>query len=77
MNSIETLTTFLGWCTVINVVFVLGLIVRGRVLKNFSARVFDVPTEEVKTAYMNAFMHYRTAILVFNLAPYLALKIMA
>ena len=76
MASIATLTTFFGWCSVINVGFLVGLVLRGVVLKNLAANVFGVTIEEVKAAYMNAFMQYRNATLVLSVTPYLALKIM-
>ena len=77
MNSIESLATFFGWCTVINIGVLLGLLVRGIVLRKLAARVFNVSEEEVRTAYMNVFMQYRSAILVLNSTPYVALKIMS
>ncbi len=79
MNSIETLATFFGWCTVINIGFLLALLVRGVVMRKLklAESVFGVSDEEVKTAYMNVFMQYRSAILVLNVTPYIALKIMA
>ncbi len=79
MNSIETLATFFGWCTVINIGFLLALLVRGVVMRKLklAESVFGVSDEEVKTAYMNVFMQYRSAILILNVTPYIALKVMA
>ena len=79
MNSIEALTTFFGWCTVINIVILLGLLVRGIVVRKLKLAewAFGVSEEEVKTAYMNVFMQYRSAILILNVTPYIALKVMA
>ncbi len=36
-----------------------------------------VSEEEVKTAYMNVFLQFRSAILILNVTPYIALKVMA
>ena len=79
MSSIETLATFFGWCTVINTVILLGLLVRGIVVRKLKLGelVFGVSEEVVKTAYVNVFVQYRSAILIFNLTPYIALKIMS
>ena len=77
MTSIETLATFFGWCSVINVGFLLALLLRGILVRKLAAKVFDVTTEEVKVAYMNVFMQYRNATLVLSVSPYIALKIMA
>ncbi len=79
MDSIETLATFFGWCTVINIGFLLGLLVRGIVMRRLKLAewAFGISEEEVKTAYANVFIQYRSAILILNVAPYIALKIMA
>lgn len=79
MSSIETLATFFGWCTVINTGILLGLLVRGIVVRKLKLGelVFGVSEEVVKTAYVNVFVQYRSAILILNLTPYIALKIMA
>ena len=77
MASIETLTTFFGWCSVINIGFLLGLLLRGFAVRKLAVKVFDVTAEEVKATYMNVFMQYRNATLVLSVTPYIALKIMA
>lgn len=77
MSSIETLTTFFGWCSVINLVFLLGLLVRGIVIRKLAAKVFGVSEDEVRTVYMNVFVQYRSATLVLSITPYIALRIMA
>jgi hypothetical protein len=76
MTSLEVLATFFGWCTIINIGFMLALVVRGMVVRKLAVRFFGVAEEEVRSAYMNAFMHYRGAVLILNAAPYVALKIM-
>jgi hypothetical protein len=76
VTSIETLATFFGWCTVINAGFMLALLVRGIVARKLAARLFRVSEEEIRTAYMNVFVQYRSAILMLNVTPYIALKIM-
>ena len=77
MASIETLATFFGWCSVINIGFLLGLLLRGLAVRKLAVKVFGVTTEEVKTTYMNVFVQYRNATLVLSVTPYIALKIMA
>ena len=81
MNSIETLTTFLGWCTVIN----FGLMALGVVKLLFiqdwasgvHAKMFGLDAAPVRAAYFQYFVNYKIAILVFNLGPYIALTIMS
>jgi hypothetical protein len=77
VNSIETTATFFGWCSVINIGFMLALLLRGIVVRKIAMRVFGVSEEAVRTAYMNLFLQYRSATLVLSITPYIALKIMA
>ncbi len=79
--TIETLTAFLGWCTLINV----GLLIFSTLMislgaKKFSelhAQMFGLEAADLPLAYFKYLGHYKIAILVFNLVPYLALKIIA
>ena len=81
MISIESLATFFGWCTVINV----GLIFFIMLLWNFfhegiariHAKIFGVTAEEAKVTFFRVFQQYRLALAVLNLVPYVVLKIMA
>jgi len=77
MTSIETLATFFGWCSLINIGFLLALLLRGIIIRKLAAKVFGVTIEAVKAAYMNVFMQYRNATLVLSVTPYIAIKIMA
>jgi Family of unknown function (DUF6868) len=76
MTSLDNITRFLGWCTVINIV-----------LYMFSAAVIVLPSAQI---YVTVFglaeadvLHinyqflaqYKIAIFIFNLVPYIALKI--
>ena len=81
MTSIETLTTFVGWCAVINigvlVVALLPLSVFHEGVGTLSARLFGVTPEEAKVTHFRVFQQYRLAIVVLNIAPYIALRLMA
>ena len=79
MTSVETLAMFFGWCTVINIGFLLGLLVRALVVRKLelAERVFGVSGGEAKTAYMSVYLQYRSGILLLNATPYIALKIMS
>ena len=80
MNSIQTLATFFGWCTVIN--FGLQLfagfawILLKEVVAGFAGALFDVTEAEMKTTFLRVLMQYRAAIVLLNLVPYVSLKIM-
>ncbi len=81
MNSIETLTTFFGWCTVINFgVILLGLLlfsVFHEFAGKLSAKMFGVTNEEAKATFFRVFQQYRLAFVVLKLVPYIALTLMA
>ena len=81
MITIQTIATFFGWCTVINlVVLIVFFIVAsafhdriGRIL----ARLFGVSETAARETMLRVFMQYRLAFAVLNLVPYIALKLMA
>ena len=81
MNSLESLTAFLGWCTIINIgVFMLGsmfLVVWQAPARAIHARMFKLSETELSRAYFQFLGQYKIAIWILNLAPYIALKIMA
>ena len=81
MNSIQTLATFFGWCTVINIVIIVIIFIFFGVLHEFFGRVvssmFGVSEAAAKETLLRALMHYRVLFVVLNLVPYIALKIMA
>ena len=81
MNSIETLATFFGWCTVINIGILLfqkvmlGLFHEG--IGELRAKMFGVTREEAKATIFRFHEQYRLLVAVLNVVPYIALKIMA
>ena len=80
MNSIETLATFLGWCTVINVVALAIVGIMLMLMPNFiagiHARMFGVNKEDLPLAYVHYLGNYKIAIVMLNIVPYIALRIM-
>ncbi len=81
MNSIKSLAKFFGWCTVINIglilLFLLGITVFHEVFVGLTTAIFGVTQEEAKATLFLVFMQFRLAVVVLNLVPYIALKIMA
>ena len=81
MISTETLREFLGWCTAINVAMLLIATIfagpmRGAI-QGIHAKMFALSEEDLALAYFQYVAQYKIAILVFNLAPYLALVMAA
>ena len=79
--TLDQLTAFLGWCTLINIgilAFSAILLMIGK--DTFSAlhgKMFGLDQKDVKVTYYNYLGTYKIAIIVFNLVPYLALRIIA
>jgi len=81
MNSIDTLATFFGWCTVINfgiyLLTVVGLtLFRGMALR-INARIFAITEEEFSRVGFQYVGAYKLAITVLCFTPYVALKIIS
>jgi hypothetical protein len=81
MNSLESLTTFFGWCSVIStgVLFLTSaalLLMRG-LIAGLHARMFGMTEADVSRAYFQYLAHFKIAVIVFNLVPYIALRMMA
>lgn len=80
MNTIDTVTAFLGWCSIFNIaIFVtasLLLIASKDTVSGIHGKLFDLPKEQIKLVYFQYLGNYKIAILIFNLIPYFALKVM-
>lgn len=77
----ETLTELLGWASVINIVLLLittitVVAIRGTISKIHSS-LFGVDEKDLGRAYFQYIAQYKIAIIVLNIAPYIALKIIA
>lgn len=77
--TIETLRIFLGWCSVINIgllgvssIFIVAF--RGASLRVHS-KMFDLDEKYLSQAYFQYLAQYKLAIIVFNVVPYFALRI--
>ena len=79
MISIDTLTAFLGWCTVLNIGMLSLTIFLVTVLKEplikAHVRLFGVNRENLQLSYFQYLGHIKIAIFMLNLMPYIALKI--
>lgn len=78
--TIEQLTEFLGWITVINSGFLLFIFIILTTMKNMiipiHQKILGMSENDLSKAYFQYIAQYKIAISVFNLAPYIALKIM-
>jgi hypothetical protein len=80
MFGINELVTFFGWCTLINSAIYLFSALFIFVFKNFTTNMHSnmsgVSPTELPNLYFNYLGNFKIGILLFNLAPYIALKLM-
>ena len=77
--DIRTLTEFFKWCTIINVaLFILSAIMfiaAPDFIYNWHGQLFHMPREAFDMVLYSFLGLYKVVILVFNLVPYVALRI--
>ncbi|NNE80126.1 MAG: hypothetical protein HKN18_07615 [Silicimonas sp.] len=77
--ELSVVTAIFGWMLVINIVIyglAAGFIVFARDwVSRLEARITGVPAEDWPRIFVDYLSHYKIAIMMFNLAPYLALRI--
>ena len=77
--ELAELTAFFGWMLIINLgIYLLAaafIIFAGDWAARFEARITGVPKEEWPRFFIDYLSRYKIAIMVFNLAPWLALFI--
>lgn len=80
MDSMENLTTFFGWCSVLNIgflvlTFFVVTVMRGTLMRIHSV-LFGVSEADLPGIYFRYLANYQTATLALALFPYIALKLM-
>jgi len=81
MTSLQTVTAFFGWTTLINFVLLAVSTIAVVALRGFISRVhakmFGVDPVDMSRDYVRYIAQYKIAIIVFSLTPYVALKFMS
>ena len=81
MSSIETLTVFFGWCSAINIGLLILASIFLALMRGWATKIhggmFGLGEADLVRQYFQYLAQYKIAIIVFNLVPYIALKIMA
>jgi len=79
MDSLQTARAVLAWSAVLNIglllVAALAVTLVGGPIKRLHAKMFGLSEDDLSRAYFQYLAQYKIAIFVFNLAPYLALRI--
>ena len=80
MNDAQMLSTFLGWCTVINFGVLVFASIMMMLMKDFMSRIHSTLTgvsqADLPALYLQYLGNYKIAIIIFNAVPYIALKVM-
>jgi hypothetical protein len=79
--DLAQVTAVFGWMLVINLgVYLLAaavIVFAGRWAARFEARITGVPVEDWPGIFVDYLSRYKIAIMVFNVAPYVALRIVS
>jgi hypothetical protein len=77
--TLELIRAALGWCTIINWVFLLWwwllLVFAHDLTYRMHSRWFKMTPEEFDAVHYKGMAYYKSAVILLNLAPYLALRI--
>jgi len=81
MNSIDTLATFFGWCTVINIgiylLTVIALTMFRSLVYRINGKIFALREEDVARISFQYVGLYKIAITVLCFVPWVALTLMS
>ncbi|WP_428200064.1 DUF6868 family protein [Aliivibrio salmonicida] len=80
MTNINDITVFFGWCSVINMGFLvfaaLFLTLFNDFIINVHSKILGISSSELPSLYFKYLANYKIGIIIFNLVPYIALKLM-
>lgn len=75
------LQTFLGWCSVINIAFLmftsLFLVLMGETVVGLHAKLFHLEKSAIRESYFKYLANYKVVTLIFNVVPYFAIRLMS
>ena len=78
--DINQITSFLGWCTAINIAILSLTTVFLIIFKEFAikthSKLTGVSPSKLPALYFSYLGNYKIAVLTFNLVPYVALTLM-
>lgn len=81
MMEIESVTAFLGWCVILNLVLLsvsaVLILAFKESISNLHSRLFHIEKSELDKLYFIWLGNYKIANIVFFLVPYMALKIIS
>jgi hypothetical protein len=79
MHDLTLLTEFFGWCLVMNsgiILFTTIILIGFRPqIKTMQSKLFALEKFQLNLVYFKYLAYYKIGIILFNLTPYLSLKI--
>ncbi|QDT62784.1 hypothetical protein SV7mr_53350 [Stieleria bergensis] len=79
METLQTMTTALGWCCMINIAFLLYatvMLINFRLwVQKIHRRWFNLDETDLDREYFRYLAMFKLLTLVFNIAPYIALRL--
>jgi hypothetical protein len=76
----DMITAFLGWCSIINIALIsltsVILIVWKDKISKLHSQLLGLSQEDLNLVYIQYLANYKIAILILNIVPYIALKVM-
>lgn len=79
--NIEQITTFLAWLSIINIVLLgfsaIMILVFKDLITQIHSKLFKLSSTELMPIYFRFLAQYKLLIIVFNVTPYIALKLMS
>ena len=78
---LDTLQQFLGWCTAISfallAIMTVAMWTMRSAAQGIHSRMFGLGEDDLQRAYFQYLAQFKIAAIIFNLVPYLALRMMA
>ena len=78
---LENITAILGWTAVVNIAILMvtsiSLVSMRGFITGVHSRMFGLEEKDLGRAYFQYLAQYKIAIIVLNIAPYIALRIVA
>lgn len=76
--NIESLTVFLGWCTLVNfsllVLATVILVLFKDLAAGIHSKLLGLDRDELQSEYFRYLANYKLMVVVFNLVPWLVLR---
>jgi hypothetical protein len=81
MITIDVMREFFGWSTVISMGLLVFTMILLFIIKEMAwrmhSKMFDIEESDIRLAYYRYLGHFKIAIIIFNMVPYIVLRIMS